>query len=138
MTKITVEAIVRGKIKQIWSAWIEPEHITKWCFATNDWEAPHAENDLKIGGKFVTRMAAKDKSFSFDFGGTYTKIVLNKIIEYRMEDGREVSISFEEVLGGVKIVEIFDAEKENSIEMQKEGWQAILNNFKKYVESKEN
>lgn len=137
MTKITVEAIIKSKIGKVWNAWTKPQEITKWCFATDDWEAPFAENDLKVGGKFVTKMSAKDKSFSFDFGGVYTQVILNKLIEYKMEDGREVRISFEEGPQGVKVVETFDAEKENSPEMQKQGWQAIINNFKKYVESKE-
>ncbi len=138
MTKIIVDAIVTEKIDRIWNAWTNPQEIIKWYFATSDWEAPFAKNDLRVNGRFVTRMVAKDKSSSFDFEGKYTKIITNEVIEYVMDDGREVSIKFEKVSQGIKIIEIFDAEKEHPVEMQKQGWQAILNNFKKYVENRAN
>ena len=114
--------------------WVEPKHIVKWCFASNDWEAPYAENDLFIGGRFKTGMAAKDKSMSFDFTGVYTNIKKYEIIEYTMDDGRYVRIEFAKVPKGVKVTEIFEPEKMNPEEMQRSGWQSILNNFKKYVE----
>lgn len=142
MNTITVQTIINAPLEKVWNYWNEPEHITKWAFASDDWEAPHATNDLQVGGKFVTTMAAKDKSVSFDFGGTYTNIIPNELIEYSMsndpteESARKVSISFsspsEET---TKIVETFDPENENPEEMQRAGWQAILDNFKKYVEN---
>lgn len=133
-TKITVEAIINAPIEKVWDMWNKPEHVTKWCFASDDWHAPHAENDLRVGGKGKTTMAAKDGSFSFDFESNYTKIKEKEIIEYSIPDGREVTIQFSQTPNGIKIVETFDAEGINPVEMQKQGWQAILNNFKKYVE----
>ena len=136
MQKIKVEAIVRGNIEKVWEFWNEPAHITKWAFATNDWECPYAENDLKMGGKFLTRMSAKDGSASFDFTGVYTNIIPHEKIEYTADDGRKVSVDFQKVAdGAVKIVEEFEPENINSEDMQRDGWQAILNNFKLHVES---
>lgn len=112
-----------------------PEHIMRWAFASDDWEAPAASNDLRVGGEFTTTMAAKDKSASFDFGGKYSVVEENKLIEYDMSDGRHVRIEFSETPEGVAIVETFDPESENSEELQRNGWQAILDNFKKYTES---
>ncbi len=132
---ITIETIVSAPLSKVWECWNEPQHITKWAFASDDWEAPHAENDLQVGGKFVTTMAAKDKSASFDFGGVYTVVKDNESIEYDMDDGRHVKIEFTQVPEGVKVIETFDPEEENPREMQKNGWQAILNNFKKYTET---
>jgi uncharacterized protein YndB with AHSA1/START domain len=134
MDQITVEAVVKSDVETVWKYWNEPEHITKWAFADESWEASHAENDLREGGKFLTRMSAKDKSEGFDFTGTYTKVVPNEQIEYVMDDGRKVTITFETVEGGTKVTETFDPESENAAELQKSGWQAILENFKKYVE----
>lgn len=132
---ITVEATVKAPISKVWKMWNEPEHITKWCHANDDWHAPHAENDLKTGGKFTTTMAAKDGSFSFDFGGTYTKVNEHETIEYTMGDERKVSIKFDGDNNQTKITETFEAESQNPEDMQRDGWQAILNNFKKYAES---
>jgi uncharacterized protein YndB with AHSA1/START domain len=112
-----------------------PEHITKWCQASDDWHAPSAANDLRVGGIFTTRMEARDGSAGFDFGGTYTNVELHSKIEYVMEDGRKVSIEFTPLDGGVRVVEMFDPENQNSEDMQRAGWQAILNNFKHYVEA---
>jgi len=132
---ITVQTIVDAPVEKAWDYWTKPEHITKWTFASDDWEAPFAENDLRINGKFKTRMQSKDKSQGFDFTGRYTNVKENELIEYIMYDGREVSILFERIDVRTKITETFDPEKENPYEMQREGWQAILNNFKKYVEN---
>ncbi len=104
-----------------------------WAFASDDWEAPAAENDLCVGGKFKTTMAAKDKSKSFDFAGIYTTVTKYKLIEYDMTDGRHVKIVFTETPDGVKVTETFDPEQENTEELQRSGWQAILDNFKKYI-----
>lgn len=133
--KIKVETTVSAPIEKVWEYWNEPGHITKWAFASDDWECPHAENDLREGGKSLVRMAAKDGSSSFDIISTYTTVVTNKKIEYTMDDGRTVAIDFEEEGDSVKIVEEFEMENENSEELQRSGWQAILNNFKKYTES---
>ncbi len=133
-TKITVEAIVNAPIEKVWKLWNGPEHITKWCTASDDWHTPKATNDLREGGKASATMAAKDGSFSFDFEYTYTKIKTNELIEYTIADGRKVWINFTTEGDKVNVVETFEAESENPIEMQQGGWQAILNNFKKYVE----
>ena len=132
---ITVEAIVNAPVEKVWKYWSEPEHITRWAFASDDWHAPYADNDLRTGGKFKTTMAAKDGSFSFDFGGDYTKVQDKKLIAYKMGDGREVKILFDANDGSTKVTETFDAENTHSIEQQRSGWQAILDNFKKYTES---
>ena len=134
-TKITVTADVTVPIQKVWDSWTKPEHITKWNHASDDWHSPRATNDLRKGGSFTARMEAKDGSMGFDFGGTYTDVVPMKRIAYTMGDGRNVSVQFEEKGNAVHITETFDAETQNSIEMQRGGWQAILNNFKKYVES---
>ncbi|MFJ7828315.1 SRPBCC family protein [Psychrobacillus sp. NPDC096623] len=131
---ITVEAIVQAPVEKVWEYWTEPEHITKWNNASEDWHTPHAENDLRAGGKFVTRMEAKDGSFGFDFGGIYDEVRNHEFISYKLEDGREVEITFIPQGNDTKVVEVFDPETTNPIEMQQEGWQAILNNFKKHAE----
>lgn len=133
---ITVQTAVKAPMAKVWECWNKPEHITSWAFASDDWEAPAAENDLRMGGRFKTVMAARDKSASFDFTGTYTAVRENELIEYDSDDGRHVKVEFEETPEGVKIVESFEPENENPEEMQRSGWQAILDNFKKYVESK--
>jgi uncharacterized protein YndB with AHSA1/START domain len=132
---ITVEITVNAPLSKVWEYWNSPEHITKWAFASDDWEAPEAENDLKVDGKFKTTMAAKDGSASFDFIGTYTVVKENELIEYDMDgDNRHVRVMFEETPDGVKITETFDPENENPIDVQRQGWQSILENFKKYIE----
>lgn len=142
MNTITVQVIVNAPLEKVWKYWNEPEHITKWAFASDDWEALNATNDLTVGGKFSTTMAAKDKSMSFDFGGTYINITPNELIEYSMsndpteESVRKVSVSFSSPTEETtKIVETFDPENQNPEDMQRAGWQAILENFKKYVEN---
>ncbi|QOR67120.1 SRPBCC family protein [Cytobacillus suaedae] len=132
--KITVEATVQAPVEKVWQYWTEPNHITKWNFASEDWHTPFAENDLKAGGKFVSRMEAKDGSFGFDFGGIYDEVVLHNIIAYSMEDGRKVKITFEVHGNETQVIETFDADTSHPIEFQQQGWQAILNNFKSYVE----
>jgi hypothetical protein len=133
-TKITVETTINASIEKIWLYWTEPKHIEKWNNASDDWHTPHAENDLRIGGKFLSRMEAKDGSFGFDFEGIYSEVKPFEKIKYSLEDGREVETMFVKNGENIEITTTFDAENENPIEMQKEGWQAILNNFKKYVE----
>jgi uncharacterized protein YndB with AHSA1/START domain len=132
---IIVETIVKAPISTVWSYWTDPKHITQWYYASDDWHAPYAENDLWVNGKFRTRMAAKDGNSGFDFEGVYTNIVRNKKIEYTIPDGRKVAIEFSDLNGETKVVEAFEMETVNPYELQKGGWQAILNNFKKYTES---
>jgi uncharacterized protein YndB with AHSA1/START domain len=132
--KITVKTTVHAPVEKVWEYWTEPEHITKWNNASDDWHTPIAENDLTVGGKFHTRMEAKDGSFGFDFGGIYDEVKLNEIISYTLGDGRNVTITFKGQGDETEVIETFDAETTNSIEMQQAGWQAILDNFKKYVE----
>lgn len=135
MKAVTVEVVVHKKAEEVWKAWSTPEDITGWAFASDDWECPYAQNDLTVGGKFLTRMAAKDGSAAFDFTGSYTEVVPYEQISYRMDDGRVVSTSFEKVGDdATKVLETFEMENENPEEMQRAGWQAILGNFKKYVE----
>ena len=131
---ITVETIVKAPMEKVWEYWNKPEHITQWAFAQDDWEAPAAENDVRVGGTFKTTMASKDKSESFDFTGTYAAVKEHELIEYDMTDGRHVKVEFAQLPEGVKVVETFDPENENTLELQRGGWQAILDNFKKYVE----
>ncbi|MBV7505400.1 SRPBCC family protein [Bacillus sp. sid0103] len=132
--KITVETTVNAPVEKVWEYWTEPKHITQWNNASDDWHTPIAENDLTVGGKFLTRMEAKDGSFGFDFGGIYDEVKLNEVISYTLGDGRKVTITFKGQGNETQVIETFDAETTNPIEMQQAGWQAILDNFKKYVE----
>jgi uncharacterized protein YndB with AHSA1/START domain len=132
---ITVQNTINASIDKVWDCWTLPEHITKWSFASPDWHTPFAENDLREGGKFKSTMAAKDGSMSFDFEGEYTLVKQNEAIEYFMADGRKVEISFKETPNGVEVIESFDPETQNPEEMQRGGWQAILDNFKSYTEA---
>jgi uncharacterized protein YndB with AHSA1/START domain len=134
-TLITVEATINAPVEKVWKYWAGPEHITKWCNASDDWHAPKAENDLRVGGKFSTRMEAKDGSFGFDFGGVYDDVKTNELIAYTMGDGRTVKVIFKGEGNTTKVVETFEAETQNPVEMQQGGWQAILDNFKKYTEA---
>jgi len=134
-TSVTVEATVNAPVEKVWLYWTSPEHITKWNNASDDWHTPYAENDLKVGGKFLSRMEAKDGSSSFDFTGSYDIVQINELIEYKIEDGRKVKIIFTSSGKGCKVTETFEAESVNSEELQRNGWQAILNNFKEYVEA---
>lgn len=131
---ITVAVLVTEPIKKVWEYFTQPEHVMRWNNASPDWHTPLARNDLREGGTFSYRMEAKDKSNGFDFEGTYSKVVTNEIIEYMMSDGRKVSIDFVAEGDNTRIIETFDAETENPIEMQRAGWQSILDNFKVYIE----
>lgn len=133
--KITVTANVQLPIARVWEYYNKPEHIVNWNFATPDWHCPSCENDLRVGGKIKSRMEAKDGSFGFDFIGLYKNIKQHEHISYVMEDGRECSTTFSETDGVTEITTVFDAEGTNPIEMQRGGWQAILDNFKQYAES---
>ncbi|MBP6550700.1 MAG: SRPBCC family protein [Flavobacterium sp.] len=132
---ITVETLVNASIEKVWTFWTKPEHITKWNAASDDWHTTRAENDLRIGGKFLSRMEAKDGSFGFDFEGVYIDVIINGKISYTLLDDRKVTITFSQTENGIQITETFEAENQNPLELQKLGWQAILNNFKNYVEN---
>lgn len=134
-SSITVETKVQAPLKKVWQYWTVPEHITKWNQASDDWHSPYAENDLRTGGKFLSRMEARDGSFGFDFGGVYDNVKINELIEYTLGDGRKVSVRFTDNGNETRVVEMFEAEDTNPIEMQRGGWQAILDNFKNYVEA---
>ncbi len=135
---ITVSTTIEASIENVWDAWTNPSHITQWYHASDDWHAPYADNNVCVDGTFKTTMAAKDGSFSFDLEGVYTKVELHKYIAYTLPDGRNVEITFKNEDGLVNIVESFDPESQNSHELQQQGWQMILNNFKKHVESIKN
>lgn len=141
MEKIKVEIIIKADIKKVWNHWINPESIKGWAFASDTWECTYAENDLRVGGRFLTKMTAKDGSAGFDFTGVYTEIIEFKKISYFMdkEEGdnkhRECEITFTDLGNGTtKVEEEFYPEETNSLEMQKAGWNAILENFKKFTE----
>src|SRR5438477_8818923 len=134
-TTITVESTVKAPVEKVWKIWNAPEHITKWASPSDDWHTTSSENDLRVGGKFLSRMEAKDGSFGFDFGGVYDAVKTNELIEYTIGDGRKVIIHFTGSGNETKVVETFEAETMNSIEMQQGGWQAILDSFKKYTEA---
>jgi uncharacterized protein YndB with AHSA1/START domain len=141
---ITVQTIVNAPVEKVWEYWTEPEHITGWTFASDDWEAPSAENDIRTGGRFKTRMQSKDGKHGFDFEGTYDLVIPHERIEYTLvssspeasdeHDVRHVIVEFEKTSQGTKVSESFDPERENPEEMQRSGWQSILDNFKHYVE----
>jgi len=134
-TVITVESTVNAPVTKVWECWTKPEHITKWNYASDDWHSPSAENDLRAGGKFSARMEAKDGSMGFEFGGVYDAVETNKLIEYTLGDGRKVKVTFSDMGNKTNVIESFEAEDTHSIEMQKGGWQAIMDNFKKYTEA---
>lgn len=134
LAPITVAVTVNAPVEKVWNLFNAPEHITRWCAASDDWHAPSAEADVREGGKAKTRMEAKDGSMGFDFEYTYTKVNEHETIHYVMADGRRVEITFETAEGGTRVTETFDPEGTNPPEMQRGGWQAILDNFKKYVE----
>ncbi len=133
METITVDAMVHAPVEKVWQYYTEPAHITQWAFADTSWHAPHAENDLRVGGKFVTRMEAKDGSAGFDFEGIYDDVVPHEKIAYSFGD-RKATVLFSKEGSDTKVTINFDPETENPIEMQRAGWQAILENFKTYVE----
>jgi len=135
MEKITVETTIRAPLENVWECFTKPEHITKWNAASEDWHSPRAENDLRTGGKFLYRMEAKDGSEGFDFTGTYNQVVPHERIVYTMDDGRKAEVHFAVEGDQTRVTTAFDPETMNTPEMQRSGWQAILDNFKKYVES---
>lgn len=132
---ITVYTEVRAPLEKVWECWTEPRHIVKWNQASDDWHSPYAENDLGVSGKFLYRMEARDGSEGFDFAGVYDEVKPKEVISYTMEDAREVRITFSEEKGKVRVVETFDPEPVNPFDLQQQGWQAILDSFKNYVES---
>ncbi len=133
--QITVEALINAPIQRVWECWTGPAHIVNWNFASDDWRCPHAENDPRPGGKLNWRMEAKDGSFGFDFEGIYDEVIQHSTIKYHIIDGRKVILTFSEENGKTRVTETFDPEDINSRELQQQGWQLILNNFKKYSES---
>jgi uncharacterized protein YndB with AHSA1/START domain len=134
-TTITVKATVKAPVEKVWKYWTDAEHVKQWNNASDDWHTPKAENDLRVGGKYNYRMEAKDGSFGFDFWGTYTEIKPNEKISNELGDGRKMSVVFKSNGNETEIEETFETEKQNSAEMQRAGWQAILDNFKKHVET---
>lgn len=133
MEPITVETIVQAPIEKVWETYTNPEHIVNWNFATPDWCCPKAENDVRVGGKFSSRMEAKDGTVGFDFGGIYDEVVPMQKLAYTFGE-RKASVEFFNQIESTKVVVLFDPENENPIEMQRSGWQTILNNFKEYTE----
>lgn len=134
-TKITVETTVKAPVEKVWEKYSSPEHIVKWNSASDDWHTAKAENDLRTGGRFLSRMEARDGSAGFDFEGVYDEVKTNKRIAYTMTDGRRAEITFTDENNETGMRVTFDAESENPVEMQREGWQAILDNFKQYAET---
>jgi uncharacterized protein YndB with AHSA1/START domain len=135
MSKISVAATINADVKKVWDYYTNPEHITKWNYADPSWQCPSAANDMRVGGKYSARMEAKDGSFGFDFEATYDAITDGESFTYSMPDGRQVNVTFKQEGEATKVDVTFDAEDQNSVEMQKHGWQAILDNFKKYTEA---
>lgn len=133
--KITVETRIKAQPQKIWRLWTQPDHITEWNFAKDDWHCVKAENDLRVGGKFCYQMEAKDKSSGFDFEGVYTEVIDHEEISYTLPDGRDAITTFENLGNHTKMTTTFDAEQESSIDTQKECWQAMINNFQSYVEA---
>ena len=131
---ITISAVAKADVKKVWQAWTSPEDIKKWNAASEDWHTTHAEVDLRAGGEFLSRMEAKDGSFGFDFEATYEAVDAPNLLSYVLDDGRKVCTRFQAVDGGTKIITEFEPEKENPVDLQRHGWQAILNNFKNYSE----
>ncbi len=133
---ISISTVIDAPLDTVWSKWTTPSDIMQWNNASEDWHTTKAENDLRVGGKFLSRMEAKDGSFGFDFIGTYQQVKEKESFSYVLEDDRNVSVRFTQTENGIQVTEDFEAETENPPELQREGWQSILNNFKKYVEAK--
>lgn len=134
-TAITIETTVNATPERAWEVWNTPEHITQWCTPSPDWHTPSADNDLRVGGKYKARMEAKDGSFGFDFEATYDAVKPNEHFAYTIADGRKVVVDFKKEGNQTKIVQTFDPEDQNPVEFQRAGWQAILDNYKAYVEA---
>ena len=134
-TKISIQALISAEKQKVWECYMQPEHITKWNFAHPSWHCPKAANDMRVGGKYMARMEAVDGSFGFDFEAVYNEIEIGEKFRYTMPDNREVEVVFKETGNQTELAIRFDAETENPIEMQQQGWQAILDNFQKYTEN---
>jgi len=132
---ITVSAVINAPIHKVWRLWTTPGHIIRWNNASDDWHTPRAENDLRPGGRFLSRMEARDGSVGFDFSGTYETVNQYEKITYELDDGRRVTVTFSAGATETRVVETFEAESENSLELQQTGWQSILDNFKRYAET---
>ena len=133
-TKITIQAVVAADRQKVWNCYTQPEHITKWNFATDTWHCPAASNDMRVGGKYLARMEAKDGSFAFDFEAVYNEIVDGEKFTYTMPDNREIQVSFEQTDDKTLVIVTFDPENENPVDLQRSGWQSILDNYRKYAE----
>lgn len=133
--KITLTAIISADKKKVWDYYTRPEHITRWNYAIDTWHCPAASNDLRVGGRYVARMEARDGSYGFDFEGIYDEVVIGEKISFTMPDNRVVKVTFKQLGNQTEVTVTFDAENQNPIEIQRQGWQAILNNFKKYTET---
>jgi len=134
-TVLTVTAVVNAPIEKVWQLWTDTWAITQWNAPSPDWHTPKADHDLRPGGLFTYRMEAKDGSFGFDFGGTFDVVQPPEYLEYTIGDGRKVKITFTATGDQTTIVQEFESENVNPLEVQQGGWQAILNNFKKYAEA---
>jgi uncharacterized protein YndB with AHSA1/START domain len=134
-TMITIQATVQADAGKAWECYTKPEHITKWNFASDDWHCPSAFNELKVGGTYRVRMEAKDGSFGFDLEATYDSVEPGNSFTYTMADGRTVHLVLHDKGNATEVSITFEAENQNPVELQREGWQAILNNYKKYTES---
>jgi len=133
-TKITIQAVVAADRQKVWNCYTQPGHITKWNFATDTWHCPAASNDMRVGGKYLARMEAKDGSFAFDFEAVFNEIVAGEKFTYTMPDSREIQVSFEKTDDKTLVIVTFDPENENPVDLQRSGWQSILDNFRKYAE----
>lgn len=133
-TKITIQAVVAADRQKVWNCYTQPEHITKWNFAADTWHCPAASNDMRVGGKYLARMEAKDGSFAFDFEAVYNEIVDGEKFTYTMPDNREIQVSFEKMDDKTRVTVTFDPENVNPVDLQRDGWQSILDNFRRYAE----
>lgn len=136
LEKVTVQATIQAPLENVWDYWNNPDHVKQWNAASDDWHTPEASNDLRVGGTFSYRMEAKDKSFGFNFYGIYNEVIPMERIVYTIGDERMVEVTFEQTADGIKVTEVFEAEDQNPVDMQRDGWQSILNRFKEYVEKK--
>jgi uncharacterized protein YndB with AHSA1/START domain len=136
--KIVVEAMVKADLQTVWDTWNNPEDIKQWNAASDDWHTISSVVDLKVGGRFSSRMEAKDGSAGFDFSATYTRVEPPRFLAFRLDDNREVTVQFKETVGGILVREEFDAEEENEPELQRQGWQAILSRFARHTEARTN
>ena len=132
---ITIQALIGAPVQLVWEKWTNPGDIVKWNTASDDWHTTKSENDVRTGGSFNSRMEAKDGSFGFDFYGKYDLVVENQLLEFTLGDNRKVIVTFQSAEGQTLIVQTFEAENENPLELQRSGWQSILDNFKKYTEN---